>query len=162
MTRPARVPPQLSESIHHQLNTYALAASAAGVGVLALAQRAEGRVVYTSAHHVVGPQSSYKPDLNHDGIAGFTIVHDSTSRGGGVSVKTNYPANPNGVMATASRGRILALALKNNTKVGVGNQFFDGTMGPANMVVSHFAGRARLKGQRRFVFFAAVISHRVP
>jgi hypothetical protein len=37
-----------SRSIHQQLNMYALAAGAAGVGVLALAQPAEAKIVYTA------------------------------------------------------------------------------------------------------------------
>ena len=42
---------KLSESIHQQLSMYALAASAAGVGMLA--QPAEAKIVYTPVHHVV-------------------------------------------------------------------------------------------------------------
>ena len=41
---------KLSTSLSHNLNMYALAASAAGVGVLALASPAEGKIVYTPAH----------------------------------------------------------------------------------------------------------------
>jgi hypothetical protein len=40
----------LSESIHQQLSMYALAAGAAGVGMLALAQSSEAKIVYTPAH----------------------------------------------------------------------------------------------------------------
>jgi hypothetical protein len=50
MKRPARVPSQLPESLHQRLNAYALAASAAGVGMLASVQPAEARIVYTPAH----------------------------------------------------------------------------------------------------------------
>ncbi len=45
-----RTPSRLSDSVHHQLNMYALAASAAGVGVLALAQPSMGEIIYTHAH----------------------------------------------------------------------------------------------------------------
>jgi hypothetical protein len=37
----------LSESIYHQLNLYALAAGAAGAGLLTLLPSAEGKIVYT-------------------------------------------------------------------------------------------------------------------
>jgi len=37
-------------SLEHRLSGYALAASAAGVGVVALAQPTEARIVYTPAH----------------------------------------------------------------------------------------------------------------
>jgi hypothetical protein len=39
----------LSASLNHQLNGYALAASAAGVALLALAPTAEAKIVYTPA-----------------------------------------------------------------------------------------------------------------
>jgi hypothetical protein len=73
MKRPVRAPSQLSESMHKRLSAYALAASAAGVGVLALAQPAEARVVYTPAHVKIGyPDFKvYRLDINHDGITDF-------------------------------------------------------------------------------------------
>lgn len=43
----------LSDSTTRQLRTYALAASAAGVGVLALTQPVEAEIVYTPAHHMI-------------------------------------------------------------------------------------------------------------
>jgi len=63
----------LSESISRQLNMYALAAGAAGVGVLALAQPVEGKIVYTATHHVIGRNSRFILDLNHDGKGDFII-----------------------------------------------------------------------------------------
>jgi hypothetical protein len=41
---------KLSESVHHQLNMYALAATAAGVGMLAFVQPSEAEIVYTPSH----------------------------------------------------------------------------------------------------------------
>ncbi len=41
--------------------------------MLALAQPAEGKIVYTPAHHVIDYGASYKLDLNHDGITDFSI-----------------------------------------------------------------------------------------
>jgi hypothetical protein len=38
---------------------YALAASAAGVGVLVLAQPAEAKIIYTKAHHLIPPNTHY-------------------------------------------------------------------------------------------------------
>jgi len=72
----ARVPSQLSESLHRRLSAYALAASAAGVGVLALTQSAEAKIVYTPAHKKVltngGPAFL---DLNHDGVNDFYLTN---------------------------------------------------------------------------------------
>jgi len=70
--RSARVPSQLSESLHKRLGAYALVASAAGVGLLALTPAAEARIVYTPAHHVIDlVHHRYKLDLNHDGAPDF-------------------------------------------------------------------------------------------
>jgi hypothetical protein len=83
-----------SESIHQQLNMYALAASATGVGVLALLPPAEyalpagaallgafvlsgvaeAKIVYTPAH--IRINSTFSLDVNHDGIVDYKIrVH---------------------------------------------------------------------------------------
>ena len=66
-------------SLHHRLNSYALAAGAAGVGVLAVAQPADAKIVYTPAHVVVG--RTLPLDLNHDGIVDFTILVSSRTGG---------------------------------------------------------------------------------
>ena len=72
-----RQPADLSKSLHQQLSMYALAASAAGVGVLALAQSAEAKIIYTKTHVVIGTNHVYELDLNHDGIADFKISNHS-------------------------------------------------------------------------------------
>jgi hypothetical protein len=46
----ARSTATLTDSAHHNLRMYALAAGAAGVSVLALTQPSEAKIVYTSAH----------------------------------------------------------------------------------------------------------------
>ena len=67
-TRPAEEVCSSSLSFHRRLNSYALAASAAGVSFLALAQPSEAKIVYTRTHHVIADAGSYKLDLNHDGV----------------------------------------------------------------------------------------------
>src|SRR5215831_893143 len=81
MKRSSRPPAtaELSNSLHHRLNSYALAAGAAGVGVLAVAQPADAKIVYTPAHVVVG--RTLPLDLNHDGIVDFTILVSSRTGG---------------------------------------------------------------------------------
>jgi hypothetical protein len=75
---------KLSESVHHQLNMYAVAARAAGVSLLALAQPADAKIVYTSAHQVIKVGHDFKLDLNHDGIADFRFLNTYGSQGGGL------------------------------------------------------------------------------
>jgi hypothetical protein len=68
----------LSESIHQQLSMYALAASAAGVSMLALSQPADAKIVYTPADVRVDNRKVFF-DLNHDGIQDFSIWDSSGS-----------------------------------------------------------------------------------
>jgi hypothetical protein len=65
----------LSKSLNRQLNSYALAASAAGVAILALTQPSEAKIVYTPTRRVIGKNGRYKLDLNHDKLPDFTLVN---------------------------------------------------------------------------------------
>jgi hypothetical protein len=72
MKRPSKEPSKLSDSVHHQLSMYALAASAAGLGVLALPQPAAAKIIYTKTHRAIqGCDQRLNLDLNHDGHADF-------------------------------------------------------------------------------------------
>jgi hypothetical protein len=62
-----------SKSFLQRLDTYAIAASAAGVGVLALAQPVAAKIVYRPAHVRILPNSNFNLDLNHDGMVDFVI-----------------------------------------------------------------------------------------
>lgn len=77
----------LSESVLRQLDMYALAASAAGVGLLALVQAAEARVVYTPTHQVIHRGGRLGLDLNHDGVVDFIIDHSSGCSSSGCSAR---------------------------------------------------------------------------
>jgi len=68
-----RNPSHLPSRLLHHLDLYAIAASAAGVGLLALAPPAEAEVVYTKANQRIGPNGTYSLDLNHDGVVDFLI-----------------------------------------------------------------------------------------
>jgi hypothetical protein len=70
--RLARPTSDLSESVQHRLNMYALAASAAGVGMLALAPPAEAKIVYTATNKKF-VNHSFAVDLNHDGKTDFVF-----------------------------------------------------------------------------------------
>jgi hypothetical protein len=73
MKRPsARPTPQLYSSLQQRVNAYALAASATGIGVLALLQAAGAKIVYTPANiRIVQNHGLIFFDLNHDGIPDF-------------------------------------------------------------------------------------------
>jgi len=60
--------PSDKESFNKRLQLYSLAASAAGVSLLALGQPAEAKVVYTKADTPISPNSTVLLDLNNDGV----------------------------------------------------------------------------------------------
>ena len=63
----------LSEPVQQQFNRYAVAAIAAGVSVMALAEASDAEVVYTPVYKVIKAGTNYDLDLNHDGITDFTL-----------------------------------------------------------------------------------------
>ncbi|MFZ0420180.1 MAG: hypothetical protein WAM04_18905 [Candidatus Sulfotelmatobacter sp.] len=67
-------PSELSPIVHHRLTTYALAAGATGVSLLALAPPSQAEIVYTPVNAVIGRGSTYRLDVNGDGIVDFTIA----------------------------------------------------------------------------------------
>ena len=82
MTRPIQGPTakkrnqiQLSAKVEKNLVAYAVAATAAGVGVLASAQAAEAKIVYTPANVTLNEGQPLPVDLNHDGIVDFFLFH---------------------------------------------------------------------------------------
>jgi hypothetical protein len=72
-----RTTSKLPDSVKQHLDLYALAAGAAGVSILELAEPTEAKIVYTPAHVVIGTNQHYDLDLNHDGITDFTIIDSS-------------------------------------------------------------------------------------
>jgi hypothetical protein len=133
MNRPSgsRNPPsKLSDSIHHRLNMYALATSAAGVGVLALGPSADARVVYTPAHKKIAPNHTVSIDLNHDGKMDFRI-HDSFACTSFceyiVGAITVIPARQgNEILGYPGRSRNYASALNAGVHVGPNRRFSPG------------------------------------
>jgi hypothetical protein len=126
----------LSESLHHQLNMYALAASAAGVGVLALTQAAEARIIYNPANVNIGALvAPYNLNLNLGGgganpdfaITPYRFSRRTTnSRFFSVSQKTRMAASPinSGIGVATSNG--FAAALLAGKLIGPGEIFGGG------------------------------------
>lgn len=67
--RSSRETLRLNSTLDRTLSSYALAAGAAGVGLLALAQPAEGKIVYTQTSQRIGHHTFL--DLNADGLNDF-------------------------------------------------------------------------------------------
>jgi hypothetical protein len=66
---------QLEAHVERRLGAYAMAASAAGVGMLALSHPVEAKVVYTPASVQIARRgSSADLDLNHDGLREFKLI----------------------------------------------------------------------------------------
>jgi hypothetical protein len=113
----------LSESTNHQLHMYALAASA-GVGILALVQPAEAKIIYTPAHRTIPSGGHYQLDLNHDGVPDFVLANmfrSLNSSYSGTSSALVYPFN-NGPNRVDGRGSF-ASCLHKGVRVGPHGHF---------------------------------------
>ena len=116
-SRRLRTTHKFSESLEQHLSLYALAASAAGVGMLALAQPAEAKIIYTPTHHVIGQNGHYNLAFDHDGTD-FTLVNSYICNTRQCSDVLN--ANPvvgNGVEGKPGGGSF-AYALNRGAQVG--------------------------------------------
>jgi hypothetical protein len=121
-----RVATNLDIRLDRKLIAYAAAATASGVSLLALAQPAEGEVVYTPTHVVVGAGATYILDVNNDGLADFRFGNVGRSTFGVFYVE------PWGSFTNAeevqSVGPPYPLLLNRGAKIGSGG-FFYGTRG---------------------------------
>jgi hypothetical protein len=114
---------ELSDSVHHQLRMYALAASAAGVGVVALAQPADAEIVYTPANVSIGPITYL--DLNNDGNQDFKFTthrtahntHGCSSGSAGLAIYGVRPADK------ISGESVFASALPPGAYIGPAGEF---------------------------------------
>jgi len=66
-------PDHIRNSLHQRLHMYALAASAAGVSMLALAPAGEAEIIYTPVNVTIGPNQEYNLDLTGNGTVDFTL-----------------------------------------------------------------------------------------
>jgi hypothetical protein len=110
----------LSDSFHQRLNMYALAASAAGVGVLALTHPAEAKIVYTPTHRVIGKKARYQVDFNHDKLGDFALVNTrNCNTDFCVDVLSAIPSGGNGIEGAKGFLSIpYASALQRGARIG--------------------------------------------
>jgi hypothetical protein len=121
-SQPSRTAAKFSESVHNHLNMYAMSATAAGVGLLALTQPAQARIVYTPAHVTIGDKMIL--DLNRDGINDFWF---QTSLGNNLTwgwsdLGVNRSQNGNRIVAATGSGAS-AIALRAGDRIGSGRVF---------------------------------------
>lgn len=126
---------ELSGSLEQRLASYGLAATAAGAGLLAIAPPAEAQIVFTPAHVLIKPGSSYNLDVNHDGATDFEFTNavfspldsfyvtpfassPSGQNGNGVEVGFNQP--------------FLPAALSQGARIGPGRAFYGSCIGCAS------------------------------
>jgi hypothetical protein len=117
----SRMTSHLSPSLEKRLSRYSLAASAAAVGMLALAMPAAGKIVYTPTHQQIPPGfgTGLFLDLNHDGVNDFSFVnfYSRTSSQIGLWVSQINPSNE----VFSNRG--FAAALPAGVKIGSKGKF---------------------------------------
>jgi hypothetical protein len=126
---------RLSATLDKGLLAYASAATAAGVGLLALTQPAEAKIVYTPANVSIVPNNKIPLDLNHDGVADFSFKDGTfrTSFGGGGGALSIIPAQAtNEIWGHLLFARQNASALYAGVRVGAKGKFAPG----ANLMAS--------------------------
>lgn len=140
LPRPVRKPAVLSELLHHHLNAYTVAASAAGVGMLALSTASQAKIIYTPAHQVIRQNGTYPLDLNHDGTVDF-LIHELTR--GNIELRAQG-AYGNSVEFSG----IYPAALKRGAWIGPSQRFFyGGYRGELMLAVTYFTyGTMTVKG----------------
>ena len=135
----------LSESVHQHLSMYALAAGAAGVGVLISPQATEARIVYTRAHVLLHGIENYPIDLNHDGHADFSFGSFNTCTRECFASFGAAPAfgtgNSNNVIR--ANGSFYQLALRPGARIGPRSKFFGGG---SMLRILVFNGRTTVRG----------------
>jgi len=150
-------------STRQRLNMYALAASAAGAGVLALTQPAAARIIYTPVRHVVGKNGHYNIDLNHDKVADLTLVNThQCNTDFCVDALSAIPAGGNGVegapgflsipyASALTRGAVIGPNQPFRGKFMASSESGQGTIGRWLNVNNHYLGlKFQIKGKTHF------------
>ena len=126
-SRRPRTTAKLSETTQERLNSYARAAVAAGVGILALTHAADAKISYTQTNQKFGPDGSIAFDLNHDGINDFELDAFTSASGdsyGFARLSVRHSPN-NAVWGEVISHRSFALDLHDNVRIGPKGQFFN-------------------------------------
>jgi hypothetical protein len=131
----------LSSALEKSLSAYASAAVAAGVSLLAMANPAEAKIIYTPANTTIPVNNTGAAlvlDLNHDGVADFSFVNSWHSFGHGsfsalsvgcavvpVSSHNSTCRSPNNeIWGRGMASGRFASALRPSFKVGANKSYF--------------------------------------
>jgi hypothetical protein len=123
----------LSKNFDRQLAAYAMAAGAAGVGLLAATPAAEAQIVYTPTN-IVFENGTVFIDINHDGVTDFALsIYNFLSNAQRLRVRG---LAQNGVFCSGSSG-YPPLALRAGYRIGANGRYgtFDRVATPAVNVV---------------------------
>jgi hypothetical protein len=115
---------QISSSLDKHLNLYTLAASAAGVSLLAFAQPSEAEVVYTPTHVTFKAGTSYFLDINNDGTPDFQLKDTASQFTAGLSVHPWANGGPVSNGVEIGQGSLDPLALNRGSQIGPGKNFY--------------------------------------
>jgi hypothetical protein len=113
MERPLRrknTPDRIAQSLQQRLNLYALAAGAAGAGLLAVPQALEAEVVFTPTH-IRLTNGKLPIDLNHDGTVDFVLTNLST---GGSCCFYTRNLSVTGAFVGSSQNGVIGVGLNAN------------------------------------------------
>jgi hypothetical protein len=162
-TRTTSTSAKYSNSTQQRLNSYALAATAAGVGLLALTEPSQAKIIYTRLYKVIGPNQRYLIDLNHDGKPDFAIQNTShcniDNTCSALVSAIRYGANGVGGTAGTEFTPPRAYALNAGAKIGPGRGFSGRKMAGAGQttqanwynVTNRYLGlKFKVKGQTHY------------
>jgi hypothetical protein len=135
-SRPSRTPAKLSKSVNQRLSMYTLTATAAGVGMMALASPVQAKIVYTPADVNFSQHQPVILDLNHDGMGDFVLALGGRVETGFRSqyawVYAPRSNNTDEIVATSKRDYAPAVALRAGERIGPSRVF-----GHGDMLVAH-------------------------
>jgi hypothetical protein len=122
-SRQSKTSANLSWTLDHRLNLYSLAASAAGVSLLALVSPAQARIVFTAAHIKLTPNHKLAIDLNHDGVKDFELLDQAAGSSDFLQIKALQTGNALAQANTDCNPSVGVAALKAGVLIGKGQTF---------------------------------------
>jgi hypothetical protein len=116
------IAPEVSELLMVRINAYALAAAAAGVGLMAFTQPAEAEIVFTPANGTIPVNTLVSIDLNHDGAADAEFFLSTFAYHSFRASLSVTPLGGGGVVAAPPTDAYAAALFKGNS-IGPGRSF---------------------------------------